>query len=182
VTTAIEESVPPASRSASPSGAPQARWGRWRGHQLDQRNNSLNLIRLVLAFLVLFAHSFYLAGLQNPDGTFGPHIDGENLGGWAVFGFFALSGYLITASRWSNPLGTYLVHRIARIFPAFWVCLIVMAGFFAPIGYASAHGSLSGYLTAGPTTPINSVIVNSLLRINSYEIAGTPADVPYPGA
>ena len=47
--------------------------------------------------------------------------------------FFVISGYLITASRWSNSLGTFLVHRIARIFPAFFACLLVMVGVFAPI-------------------------------------------------
>ncbi|HEY5515185.1 MAG TPA: acyltransferase [Pengzhenrongella sp.] len=181
MTAATEQEIAPGGPSALTTGAPVARLGRWAGHQLDPRRNSLNLIRLVLASLVLVAHAFYIAGVQSPDGTFGPHIDGENLGGWAVFGFFALSGYLITASRWSNSLGTYLVHRIARIFPAFLVCLVVMVAVFAPIGYLSVHGTLSGYLTAG-TTPGNFVFSNALLRINAYDIAGTPAEVPYPGA
>lgn len=182
MTAATEQGVAPPTASAAPASAPVARLGRWTGRQLDPRNNSLNLIRLVLASAVLVAHAYYIAGVPSADGTFGPHIDGENLGGWAVFGFFALSGYLITASRWSNPLGTYLVHRIARIFPAFLVCLVVMVVAFAPLSYLSQHGTLSGYLTTGPTTPANFVFSNSLLRINTYEIAGTPADVPYPGA
>lgn len=162
---------------ATAPGGPRATIGPWSGSQLDPRANSLNLIRLVLASMVLFAHGFYISGAG-----VGPHIDGENLGGWAVFGFFALSGYLITASRWSNSLGTYLVHRIARIFPAFLVCLVLMVVVVAPIGYLHTHGSLAGYLTTGPTTPANFVFSNSLLKINSYEIAGTPAGVPYPGA
>lgn len=156
--------------------APVARLWRWSGHQLNPRRNGLNLVRLGLAVLVLHAHSFYIAGAGD-----GPHIDGENLGGWAVFGFFAVSGYLITASRWGNTLGTYLVHRIARIFPAFLVCLVMLAVFFAPIGYLAAHGSLHGYLTTS-TTPANFVFSNALLRVNAYDIAGTPAGVPYPGA
>lgn len=182
MTAATEQEIAPGPQPAPPAGAPEARLGRWTGSQLDPRRNSLNLIRLVLASMVLVAHAYYIAGVQSADGTFGPHIDGENLGGWAVFGFFALSGYLITASRWSNSLGTYLVHRIARIFPAFLVCLVLMVAVFAPIGYASVHGTLAGYLTSGPTTPASFVFSNALLRINSYEIAGTPAGVPYPGA
>ncbi len=181
MTAATEQEVAPPTTSAAPVGAPDARLWRWRGRQLDPRDNSLNLIRLVLASLVLVAHAYYIAGVPSADGTFGPHIDGENLGGWAVFGFFALSGYLIAASRWSNQLGTYLVHRIARIFPAFLVCLVVMVVVFAPISYLAQHGTLAGYLTTG-TTPANFVFSNSLLRINAYDIAGTPADVPYPGA
>ena len=181
MTAATEQEVAPPARSAAPLGAPEARLWRWTGRQLDPRRNSLNLIRLVLASLVLVAHAYYIAGVPSADGTFGPHIDGENLGGWAVFGFFALSGYLITASRWSNQLGTYLVHRIARIFPAFLVCLVVMVVAFAPVSYLVQHGSLGGYLTTG-TAPANFVFSNSLLRINAYDIAGTPAEVPYPGA
>lgn len=181
MTAATDQEVAPPAQSAAPAGAPEARLGRWTGRQLDPKRNSLNLIRLVLASLVLVAHAYYIAGVPSADGTFGPHIDGENLGGWAVFGFFALSGYLITASRWSNQLGTYLVHRIARIFPAFLVCLVVMVAVFAPLSYLAQHGSLGGYLTTG-TTPANFVFSNSLLRINAYDIAGTPAEVPYPGA
>lgn len=177
MTAATEAEVAPSGRSALPSGAPEARLGRWRGRQLDPRRNSLNLVRLGLAAAVLFAHGYYLAGAG-----VGPHVDGENLGGWAVFGFFAVSGYLITASRWSNSLGTYLVHRIARIFPAFLVCLLVMVVAMAPIGYVAVHGTLSGYLTAGPTPPGAFVFGNAMLRISAYDIAGTPADVPYPGA
>ncbi|WP_024287633.1 acyltransferase [Cellulomonas sp. KRMCY2] len=182
MTAATEQEAAPTRQSVFPGGAPEARLWRWTGHQLDPRRNSLNLIRLVLATMVLVAHAYYIAGVQSPNGEFGPHIDGENLGGWAVFGFFAVSGYLITASRWSNSLGTYLVHRIARIFPAFLVCLVVMAVVFGPIGYWHVNGSLAGYFTTGPTTPINFVFSNAMLRVNSYEIAGTPAGVPYPGA
>lgn len=157
--------------------APVARLGRWTGVQLDPRTNSLNLMRLVLASLVLVAHGYYISGVG-----VGPHIDGENLGGWAVFGFFAISGYLITGSRWSTSFGTFLVHRLARIFPAFLVCLVLMAALAGPIGYLHVHGSLGGYLTAGPTPPAAFVFSNALLRINAYDIAGTPAAVPYPGA
>lgn len=176
MTAAIEQAIVPG-LEPGPAAAPAASLWGWTGHQLDPHRNSLNLIRLGLASLVLVAHGYYVSG-----SGVGPHVDGENLGGWAVFGFFAISGYLITASRWSSTLGTYLVHRIARIFPAFLVCLVVMVVVFAPIGYLHVHGSLSGYLTAGPTTPLNYVFSNSLLRVNSYEIAGTPAGVPYPGA
>ncbi|WP_211374103.1 acyltransferase [Cellulomonas fimi] len=153
-------------------------WLGWRpaGRPLDPRNNALNLVRLALASLVLVAHAYYIAGVG-----VGPQIDGENLGGWAVFGFFTISGYLITGSRLDNPVGTYFVHRVARIFPAFLVCLIVTALVFAPIGYWSVHGSLEGYLTTG-TTPAAYVFGNAGLRVNAYDVAATPAGVPYPGA
>lgn len=144
--------------------------------QLDVRTNSLNLIRLALALLVLVAHGFYLSGA----GT-GPSFQGQNLGGWAVFGFFTISGYLITASRFANPLGRYLLLRVARIYPAFLVCLVVTAGVFAPIAWAAEGRDWNGFLST-PTTPLAYVLDNLALRINAYDVAGEPSAVPYPGA
>ena len=144
--------------------------------ELDVRTNSLNLIRLALALLVLVAHGFYLAG-QGP----GPSFRGENLGGWAVFGFFTISGYLITASRFANPLGRYLALRVARIYPAFVVCLALTAGVFAPVAWWVEHRTWDGFLTT-PTTPLGYLVENLGLRIAAYDVAGTPATVPYPGA
>lgn len=96
------------------------------GKPLDPRNNSLNLIRLILALAVLVHHSWPLTGAADE-----PVFAGETLGGWAVSGFFVISGYLITGSRFSHGLGDYLVHRIARIMPAFIVCLLTMVIFFS---------------------------------------------------
>lgn len=155
--------------------APAGRSGG-RTVELDVRNNSLNLIRLALALLVLVAHGYYLSGA----GT-GPSVQGENLGGWAVFGFFTISGYLITASRFANPLGRYLVLRVARIYPAFLVCLLVTAGVFAPVAWATEGRDWGGFLMT-PTTPPAYVLENLALRINAYDVAGTPSAVPYPGA
>ncbi|WP_456789420.1 acyltransferase family protein [Cellulomonas sp. P5_C5] len=148
----------------------------WGEARFDPRHNSLNLLRLVLAYAVLVAHGWYLSGA----GT-GPQIRGENIGGWAVFGFFAISGYLITGSRWTKPIGEYLVHRVARIFPAFLVCLVVTAFVFAPVNWVWTHGSLAGFFST-PTTPVGYVLSNITLRMNAYDVAGTPTGVPYPGA
>ena len=146
------------------------------GAMLNPRKNSLNLIRLVLASSVLLHHSWPLTG--TPNGWF---FAGDYLGGWAVAGFFAISGYLITGSRWANRLGDYLVHRTARIMPAFLVCLLVMVAFFGPISYLVSKGSLSGYFSSA-TSPLNFLISNITLKMYNYDIAGSPFDVPYPGA
>jgi peptidoglycan/LPS O-acetylase OafA/YrhL len=146
------------------------------GMPLNTRKNSLNLIRLFLAAVVLIAHSFYLAGAG-----VGPHIRGENLGGWAVAGFFALSGYLITGSRFTNSLGDYLVHRVARIYPAFLVCLVVTITVFAPLGYLQQNGSLANYWTT-ETTPLRFLFSNLFLQMQHYDVSFTPASVPFAGS
>lgn len=143
--------------------------------QLDPRRNSLNMFRLVLALGVLVAHAFTLAGRPEP------FWQGESIGGWAVSGFFIISGYLITASRMRTHLTEYLVHRIARIFPAFIMSLVVVVVIFAPLGYYHANGTLSGYLTTG-NTPLNHVYSSMFLQMGDYSVAGTPTGVPYPGA
>lgn len=142
--------------------------------QLDPHRNGLNLVRLGLALGVLVSHGWALSGgVERRPG-------GETIGTWSVFGFFALSGYLITGSRLSSPLTAYLLRRVARIFPAYLVCLVVMVLGFAPLAYWKVHGTIEGFLTT-PTTPLTHLANNVALRLVSYDIAGTPTAVPYPG-
>jgi peptidoglycan/LPS O-acetylase OafA/YrhL len=142
--------------------------------RLDPRSNSLNLVRLVLACTVLFAHSFTLSG-----NGLGPLINNQHLGTWAVYMFFCLSGYLITGSRLRTQLGPYILHRIARIYPAYFVALVMVAFVFTPIAYVRERGTIDGFLTTAPT-PLHYVFTNLFLNIREYGVAGTLAQVPYP--
>ncbi len=151
------------------------RWLRTGEVRFDGRRNGLNVVRLALAFAVLGSHSYALMG--RPELRPG----GETVGTWAVFGFFAISGYLITGSRLSAPLSAYILRRLARIFPAFLVCLVVTAFGFAPLAYWHEQGTLDGFLGAA-TTPANYVLSNLTLKMFSFDVAGTPSGVPYPGA
>jgi peptidoglycan/LPS O-acetylase OafA/YrhL len=144
---------------------------------LDPRNNSLNLIRLAMALMVVFHHVFPVTGR-------GEGIDitpGESIGGWAVFGFFMVSGYLITGARLRTDGGRYLINRIVRLFPAFFFVNLVTAFALAPLAYSLEHGSLRGFLST-PNTPLSYVIGNAWLRMTDYSVAGTLANVPYPHA
>ena len=62
------------------------------GARLNPRRNSLNLVRLILASSVIVHHAYPLISKSD----FGPQYFGDGIGGWAVAGFFCLSGYLIT--------------------------------------------------------------------------------------
>ena len=97
---------------------------------LTSRNNSLNFLRLVLAVAVLASHAVPLGG-------FGANkINGRStLGSFAVFGFFGISGYLVAQSASRNSTGRYLWQRFLRIFPGYWVCLLVMVVVFGTIGW-----------------------------------------------
>lgn len=144
---------------------------------IDPRDNSLNLLRLAMAAMVLFHHVIPLTGR-------GEGIEltpGESVGGWAVFGFFMISGYLITGARLRSDGGRYLINRIARLFPAFFFVNILTAFALAPIAYRMQNGTLDGFLST-PNTPASYVVANAWLKMLDYSVAGTLADVPYPYA
>lgn len=139
--------------------------------------NSLNLIRLVLAAAVLVFHSYPLTGRLEQ----APPLGGQGLGGWAVAGFFAISGYLITASRQRTGFANFLLLRVGRIYPAFITVLVVTVCLFGPVAQLINHGTLSGYLSTQPS-PFAYVYGNLFLDINQYAIGDTLSAVPYPDA
>jgi peptidoglycan/LPS O-acetylase OafA/YrhL len=116
----------------------------FRPLNLDLRSNSFDFVRLTLALAVVISHSiplgnFKLKELSFPIQAFSPDINSiTTVGHLAVFGFFAISGFLITAS-WlnTNSIEVFLKNRFLRIFPAFWICLAITAFLFSPIIYYS---------------------------------------------
>lgn len=152
---------------------------RWSGcptlaQAFDTRSNALNAWRLVLASGVILHHSWPLTGRK-----IYPPIEQLLTQVW-VDGFFAISGFLITASWVRNPrLRDYFVARVLRIFPGLWVCLAVVAFVIAPIGVAIQGGSPAKLLLS--PSPALYVLNNAVLNIYYESIDGTPRSVPYPG-
>ena len=108
------------------------KFGRVRlGESLRGRDNALNLVRLILAAAVVISHSRPLGGF-GPD----PVIGGRGLGAWAVAGFFAISGYLICASRVRLPWQQFAAARMIRIYPGYWLSLVAVAAVVAPTAAA----------------------------------------------
>jgi peptidoglycan/LPS O-acetylase OafA/YrhL len=138
--------------------------------RFDPRNNSLNALRLLLATLVIVSHAWPIGGF-GPD----PTIGGLGLGGWAVAGFFAISGYLITSSRFRSDLLPYLWRRFLRIFPGLWVCLLVIALVFAPL--AALTQAWPEGITASTLTRY--VFTNGLFIHAQEGIGSTLHGVPY---
>lgn len=139
---------------------------------MHPKRNGLNLLRLVLASGVILYHAFRLSGTQIPDGRVEQAL--ENI--W-VDGFFVVSGFLITGSRIRRPhVRAYLRNRLLRLYPAFFVCLIVTAFVLAPLGVAMTGEHLT-FADQG-----RYVVVNLGLHIVEYDIGGTPATVPWPDA
>lgn len=134
-------------------------------------DNALNLIRLVLAILVIVSHAFPIGGF-GPD----PAVAGLGLGSFAVGGFFAISGYLITQSRFRSDLRKYTIRRALRILPGYWACLV-----FTAVVAAGLAGAVRGgwsAVEAAKFIGLNAVMV----RAGGSDIGSTLAGLPYPGA
>jgi len=108
------------------------------GSSFDARHNSLNFLRLLLAIAVVFSHALTIGNFGTED-----VLGKTTLGTVAVYGFFGLSGYLITASASRNNVGRFLWQRFLRIYPAFWVCLVVTAFVFGTIVWWHANPQLA---------------------------------------
>ena len=93
-------------------------------HAASDRQNNFDALRLALATLVLFSHSYVLAGDAEPIGRLTRHqLEGGSI---AVDGFFVISGFLITRS-WivSRSTDDFLGKRIRRIYPGFLAATVV---------------------------------------------------------
>ncbi len=137
------------------------------------KRNSLNFLRLVLALSVLFSHSITLGGYGSES-----ILGKTTLGTVAVFGFFGISGYLVTGSADHNNVGRYLWQRSLRIFPAFWICLLVTGFLFGALAWIHFNPDL--YRTCGlhcyltePNGPVDYFTRNFWLQVNQDNIAGT---------
>ncbi len=137
------------------------------GEAIDPTHNSLNFLRLVLASMVLFSHAYVI-------GHFGSEavLNGTSFGTVAVYGFFGISGYLIAGSALRNGYGRYLWQRFLRIFPGFWVCLIVTSFGFGVIGWLSQHHG-GGYFSQPGTTPFGFDYNNWWLDMRQFNIGAT---------
>lgn len=139
----------------------------------NPRSNSLNAIRLLLATAVIVAHSWPLGGYGEDPGA-----GDQDLGDWAVAGFFAISGYLITMSRLSlASLKDYFWRRFLRIYPAFLVCMLVVA-----FGFAPASVFFFGAGTYDGMAGVSFVVNNLALLVRQAGVPGTLASAPFPEA
>lgn len=79
---------------------------------LSARSNNFDGLRLIAALMVLVSHEFALSG--RPEPSYAAH----SLGIFGVLIFFSISGYLISASWFSDPnLTRFIARRALRLVP-----------------------------------------------------------------
>lgn len=136
---------------------------------LSGANNSLGVLRLVLASLVIFTHGFPLGGFGE-DPLWNISRGQASLGTIAVGGFFAISGYLVAKSGQSTDFMQFAWRRSLRIFPAFWGVLFFAAFVVGPIIWLFDGHNLSSYFTLSVGGPFTYVTSNFFLNIGTYGI------------
>jgi peptidoglycan/LPS O-acetylase OafA/YrhL len=92
------------------------------------RIGALDGMRLVAALMVVAYH--YLAesgGWQAPGSQTFPHTYLLARYGWlGVELFFLISGFVICMSAWGRPLGDFFVSRVVRLYPAYWLSVVLV--------------------------------------------------------
>lgn len=134
------------------------------------RENNFNLIRLAAALLVLFSHSYPLAGHVD---AFGDYIRYQSGGGFAVVIFFAISGFLVTRSVLAHSFRVYALSRVLRILPALFV--VVLLQMFV-LGPALTSLPLGEYFSNGLTWRH---IGNTFVFWISYTLPGVFEGMPH---
>lgn len=146
----------------------------------DPRSNSIGFLRWLMAFMVIFSHAGPLAGFYGGKDLGTQISDEQSLGGVAVAGFFFLSGFLITKSKMGRAsTARYFWRRIMRIFPAWFMVLIVTAYVLAPIAYFRERGTMDGFWGATTDSPFTYFSNNMWLPLEQHNIAGMGQSLPF---
>lgn len=98
------------------------------------KNNSFDFGRMLAALAVLVSHAWPILKNIAPMG---------HLAAFGVFSFFAMSGYLVSASWERDPnVGRFLARRALRIFPGL-ICAVLVAALI--VGPAFTRLSMEEY-------------------------------------
>lgn len=154
---------------------------------LKRRNNNFDLLRLICALAVVFAHSYYLAdagGRKEPIESILPFT---YTGSIAVKIFFFLSGILVTNSLMRTKSVTkFVISRFFRIYPGMAFFVLTTALCIAPLvstnGFSEYFHNpmlidyLKGNLTLDIKWYLPGVFENNILKGG---INGTLWSIPY---
>lgn len=137
---------------------------------------NFDLLRLLLAWLVLFAHTFALYYGSGNALIFNLFPAGD-IGVFAVYCFFTLSGFLITESyvRLDNA-DQFVKARFLRIFPAYVVVVLVATFIIGPL---FTNLGLMAYLQ---DLSVYKYVVFSIIQKADFNLPGVFYQNPYPYA
>ena len=124
---------------------------------------NIDLLRGVAVLSVFAHHAFALTGFRVPYLDQAGGLVGVQL-------FFILSGYLISESATNHAFSAYAVHRFFRIFPAYWVALLLV-GVMGPMTWNwVVHRPLGVLLSAVNLQQLDAV---ALLELDVLHVTWT---------
>ena len=147
----------------------------WLGDAAHGRDNNFNLIRMLAASAVLVSHAWplvYGVGVSEPLEA----QTGQTLGTFAVYVFFALSGFFISASfAGSGNVAAFVVARCLRLFPGLAVSLLLVGFVMGPLVSSLPAAQ---YLTDSETWTF--LLRNMTLFSAQYTLPGVFDTNPFP--
>ncbi|WP_434742427.1 acyltransferase family protein [Micromonospora sp. SH-82] len=141
------------------------------------RRNAFGTLRVALAVGVIVAHAWPL-GFGRPAPGHGLSSGQSDLGALSLYGFFFVSGFLITDSGLRSSFTRFVRARLLRVFPGLWVCLLVTAFAFAPFVALVERGTLRGFWSH-PQGPVEYVRTNWFASMEQFTISGLLTSTPF---
>ena len=146
----------------------------------DPRSNSIGFLRWLMAFMVIFSHAGPSAGFYGGHDLGTQWSDEQSLGGVAPSpGSSSCPASSSPRARWgARSTPRYFWRRIMRIFPGWFLILLVTAFVFAPIAWVRETGSIDGFWDATVDSPLTYFSNNMWLPLNQHGIAGMGTSDP----
>src|SRR5262245_60873355 len=89
----------------------------------------LDLLRFTAAAAVMLYHYTYRPKVdgQIVEGLFGALPDATRFGYLGVTLFFMISGFVILWSSEARSAGEFVISRVSRLYPSFWIAVLLTA-------------------------------------------------------
>ncbi|MDI3423770.1 acyltransferase family protein [Streptomyces luteolus] len=113
------------------------------------RLRALDGLRLIAALMVAAYHYGGRDGEIGEAWGSSPAVQFPTAHEWFAYGclgvqiFFVISGFVICMSGWGRPLRSFFASRVSRLFPSYWVAIVLVTAVFAlpPVTYAAVSPS-----------------------------------------
>jgi len=120
------------------------------------RLHEIDLLRIIAAISVMTYHYLFSAYAGGLSGLHFPHADPiARYGYLGVDLFFTISGFVVLLSAWNRPPRSFLISRIVRLYPAYWIAVTVTA--IVSVAFSKGRFPISAVQYVANLTMFNSL-------------------------